>query len=123
MNRIYKIILGSILLSVIILNCTKPGPSTTFKPLIEKYVEFWNTGSFNEIETILHPDFELRTTPKFEAETGIAAFKESISKTRESYPDFHITIEEVVYGNNIAAGLWTIHATSKTGKKNECNGN
>jgi steroid delta-isomerase-like uncharacterized protein len=112
MTRIFKIIFSLLLLGIIFLNCTNPNPATTFKPLIEKYVEFWNTGDFAEIEKILHPDFELRMTPKFEAEKGIEAFKESISKWREAYPDFNIELHEIVYDKDSAAARWTITATN-----------
>jgi hypothetical protein len=66
------------------MNCTKPTPSIKFEPLIERYGDFWNTVNFEDIETVLHPGFELRITPKFEAERGIQAFKESITKWREA---------------------------------------
>jgi len=112
MSRTYKISFGVLILPIIILSCTSPGPSTTFKPIIDKYVNFWNSGDFDEIEAILHPDFELRMTPKFEAEKGIQTFKESISKYRETYPDFNIVLHEIVYDKNSAAARWTITATN-----------
>lgn len=63
--------MGQILLIIFIFSCTKPDPSNTYRPLIGKYIEYWNTGDFFEIETILHPEFELRMTPNFDAEKGI----------------------------------------------------
>lgn len=111
MNRIYKIVIGQ-LLFIILLNCNRPIPSTTFKPLIEKYVDFWNTGKFEGLERILHPDFELRMTPKFEAEKGIEAFKESVTKWRGAYPDFYIELHEIIYDKDCAAARWTITATN-----------
>ena len=59
----------------------------------------------------------MRMSPNFEAEKGIAAFKESVSKTRAAYPDFLITVEEGFYSGQAAAGRWTIHATGKNGQK------
>lgn len=97
--------------------CNKKDSAAVLSPKIDKLLDYWNTGNYEGIEDVLHPEFEMRMSPKYEPEKGIAAFKESVSKTRESYPDFHITIEEGLYGNNIAAGRWMIHATSKTGKK------
>jgi len=111
MSRIMKMVVCLFLLFFVIVSCTEPNQSIKYKPLIDKYVDYWNTGNFEGIETILHPDFELRSTPKFEAEKGIEAFKESISKTREAYPDFHIEIHEIVYGTNAAVARWTITAT------------
>lgn len=112
MKKIIKTITGLFLFLLIILNCTTSNPSTSYKTLVEKYVDIWNTGNFTEAETILHPDFELRMTPKFEAEKGIQAFKESVMKWREAYPDFHIELHEIVYDINAVAARWTITATN-----------
>ncbi len=118
----------SLLLLVSILmimnNCQRQDPSAEFKPLIDKYVGYWNTGNFEGIEDVLDPDFELRMTPKFEPELGIDTFKTSILKLREAYPDFKIVINEIIYDVDKAAALWTITATNTgpgrhppTGKK------
>lgn len=107
-----KILIGLIILPFIHMNCTKPYPPATFKPIIEKYVEYWNTGNFDNIEKVLHPDFELRMTPKFEAEIGISVFKKSVLKWREAYPDFHIELHEIIYDKDSAAARWTITATN-----------
>jgi len=93
------------------ISCQREDPSTKLKPLVDKYVEIWNTGNTEGIEEIIHPDFELRMTPKFEPEKGIEKFKESVKKWRTIYPDFHITIHEVVYDVDKAAARWTITAT------------
>lgn len=109
----YKITrLSSILLLALLFGCTQSNPKLKYGPLIEKYVEYWNTGNFNDIETILHPDFELRMTPKFEAEKGTEKFKENISKWRTAYPDFHIELHEIFYDKESAAARWTITATN-----------
>ncbi|MBN2399666.1 MAG: ester cyclase [Candidatus Aminicenantes bacterium] len=110
---------GLCLLAVAIIfsGCAKKDPAVKFAPQIEKLLAFWNSGDFTGIEDVLHEDFEMRMSPMFTAEKGIAAFKESVSKTRESYPDFLITVEEGFYSENAAAGRWTIRATGKNGQK------
>ena len=85
------------------------------KQLIGKYVKYWNTGNFEGIEDILHPEFELRMTPTYEAELGIEAFKDGIIKWRTAYPDFNIVENESFYSENKCAIRWTITATN-TGK-------
>ena len=80
--------------------------------LVEKYIEYWNTGKFDGIENILSENFELRMTPQFKPEKGIEAFKESVLYWRTAYPDFLITIDEIIYTNDAAAGRWTITATN-----------
>lgn len=122
MNKILKIVVYFFLLPLVILNCTEPNPSLKYRPLIEKYVDYWNTGNFEGIETVLHPDFELRSTPKYEAGKGIEAFKESIIKSRKSYPDFHIELHEIIYDTDAAAARWTITATNTSILKHPPNG-
>ena len=97
-------------------NCNKKDPATELSAKIDKLLEYWNTGNFEGIEDVLHPEFAMRMSPDFKPEKGIAVFKKSVSDTRESFPDFQVTLEEGAYGENIAAGRWTIHATSRTGK-------
>ena len=98
----------------LILNCHFNRGANLYKQknLIEKYVEYWNTGNFEEIDKILHHEFELRMTPKFEPEKGIDIFKEDVLKWRQAYPDFHIEIYEIINENNKAAVRWTIKATN-----------
>jgi predicted ester cyclase len=99
---------------ILILNChlNQESSFNKQKNLIEKYVEYWNTGHFEEIDKILHPEFELRMTPKFEPEKGIDIFKENVLKWRQAYPDFHIEIHEIINEYNKAAAKWTIKATN-----------
>jgi len=84
---------------------------------IDKYVEYWNTGQYDGIKDLLCEDFEVRMTPLFESEKGIDLFMENVTNVRKSYPDFHITGDEIIYSTNAVAVRWTIHATSKTRKE------
>jgi predicted ester cyclase len=106
------IVIFSLLAALFLTGCIKPDHSKKFSPMLEKYVEYWNTGEFLGIEEILHPDFEIRMTPEFKPEKGIENFKENIIKWRTAYPDFHIDIQELVFGSDKVAGLWTISATN-----------
>jgi hypothetical protein len=101
---------------VTILGCNQKDSSSELMSQIDKLLTFWNTGNFDGIENVLCEDFEIRISPLYEPEIGIAAFKESVLGTRESYPDFKITIDESFLSNDVGAGRWTIHATSKNGK-------
>ena len=79
---------------------------------MEKYLGYWNTGDFQGIEEILHPDFELRMTPEFEPERGIDTFKKIVTKWRTAYPDFRLDVNEWIFDSDKVAGLWTITATN-----------
>ncbi|MGB2957591.1 MAG: ester cyclase [Bacteroidota bacterium] len=92
--------------------CRRPDPAVELSPIVDRYVEIWNTGNLEGIEEILHPEFELRMTPKFEPEIGIEAFKESIARWRTAYPDFHIDLDEIFFAGDVGAVRWTITATN-----------
>ncbi len=109
-TRYYPIVF--VLLSVVIFcGCQKPDPSVTMQPIIDQYLKFWNTGDFENIENIMHEDFVLRTTPKYEAVEGLEAFKEYVQYFRTGYPDFTVVIDEVMYDEGRATMLWTVDAT------------
>ena len=101
---------------ITIMGCNQKNSSSELMSQVDKLLTYWNTGSFDGIENVLCEDFEIRMSPLYEPEKGISAFKESVLSTRESYPDFNITIDESFLSGNIGAGHWTIHATSKSGK-------
>ena len=107
-------------------NCYNQG---NYEIMIAQYLDYWNSGQFENIQNLLCEDFELRMTPKFESEAGIDAFMKSVSNWRTAYPDFHITINEILYSNYAATVRWTINATNSgqgshppTGKRIEVPG-
>ena len=114
MKNQVKVLAIILLLASMMSSCSREqkDTSTGFKLKIDKYVEYWNTGKFDDINDLLSEDFELRMTPQFEPEKGIDTFMENITNTRKAYPDFHITIDEIFYSNNAAAARWTITATN-----------
>ena len=119
MKNQFKLLAITCLLVSIITSCSneKKDTSTEFELKIDKYGGYWNTGQFDDIHNILSENFEIRATPQFEPEKGIDTFKETILNVRKSYPDFHITVNEIFYSANAAAARWTIQASSKTGKE------
>jgi len=109
--RLHALLIAVLLGTAILSGCRKPDPSVKLGPIVHKYIEIWNTGNLEGVEEILHPEFELRMTPEFEPEIGIEAFKESITKWRTVYPDFHIDLDEVFFTEDGGAARWTITAT------------
>ncbi|MDH3253064.1 MAG: ester cyclase [Ignavibacteria bacterium] len=110
-----------LLLSFTLAGCDS---AESHRVLLDRYVGIWNTGDFGNLQEVIHEEFELRMTPRFEAETGIDAFKEAVSAWRTAYPDFHVRVDEVVLSANAVAARWTITATNSgpgwhppTGKK------
>jgi len=107
-----KLKVVALLALTVMMGCSPPDNSKELQPLIEAYVEAWNTGNFDNLDRIADPDFELRMTPKFEPTKSLDSLKWAITYWRTAYPDFHITKDEVIYGKDAAAALWTITATN-----------
>lgn len=120
-----KIFLLCVTLSLLLPKCYSPTDyEVKWLPLFYEYVKYWNTGDFHNVEDILHPEFEIRMTPKYESEKGIYMFKEHVTKWRTAYPDFHLEVKEIFFTEKEAAGIWEITATNTgegshppTGKK------
>ena len=97
---------------IVFCGCNKKDLSADLKEKTDKYVEYWNTANFEGIENLLCDDFELIESPKFEAQKGIENFKQTVLAYHTSYPDFHLTVNEMIYDKNKIAGIWTITATN-----------
>jgi len=96
---------------------------------VQRYVDMWNTADFEGIETLLTEDFELHESPGFEPTGGIDNFRKTLLASHRSYPDFYLTVEEAIYGDDRVAVIWTIRATNTgtgprppTGKRVEVTG-
>ena len=107
------ILMGVVLLMLTVMGgCQLPRTPTDLKPLIDQYVEVWNTGDIDKLDAVVDPGFKLRMTPTFEAAVGIDSLKHTISYWRTAYPDFHITIDEEIYAEDAITARWTITATN-----------
>jgi len=102
----------AIALLILFGGCSQPDPSSELKPLIDAYVDAWNTGNFTSLHNVVSPDFELRMSPRFNPIKGIDSLKLTIAAWRTPYPDFTITINELVYSKEKVAVRWTIRATN-----------
>jgi steroid delta-isomerase-like uncharacterized protein len=97
---------------IVILGCNKKDTSGDLKKKIDTYVEYWNTANFRGIEDLLCEDFALIESPKFETNKGIDNFKQTVIAYKTAYPDFHLSVDEIVYDKDKIAGIWTITATN-----------
>ena len=119
-----KILIVISLVLFIVIGCQQKDASVKLKPMIDKYIEIWNTGNLDALDAIIDPKFEFRMTPKFKATIGIDSLKQVANYYRTAYPDFHIKIDEEFYSEDKAAIIWTITGTNTgpgifpaTGKK------
>jgi len=106
---------GSVILMMVVLVATgfsqKSDPSQQLKPIIEKYVEVWNSGNLKDLDAIVDPHFvrHANSQPVIE---GIDGLKKIISGFRTSYPDLKIVVNEEIYAENKSVGRWALTGTN-----------
>jgi hypothetical protein len=110
----------SVALLVLIFQLTTSCQKTDYKqqinPLLDKYLDAWNSGNFEELNAITSPEFELRMNPDFKPKTGQKLLKEEIANTRNAFPDFHLTVEKRFFvGDSAVVIQWNLMGTN-TGK-------
>jgi steroid delta-isomerase-like uncharacterized protein len=92
--------------------CQETGIPKDVKALMDKYIEYWNTGQFEGIENVLCEDYELLESPGYEPKKGIESFKQGIIDMRNAYPDCHLVIDETIYAKDKIALIWTWSGTN-----------
>jgi len=97
-------------------SCQKTNYEQQINPLLNKYLEAWNTGNFEELDAITSPEFELRMNPEFKPKTGQKLLKEEITNTRNAFPDFRLAVEKRFFvGDSAVVIQWSLTGTN-TGK-------
>ena len=106
---------GSTFLLMVVLVATgfsqKPDASQQLKPLIDKYVEIWNTGNVKDLDGILDAHF-VRHANDAPAVEGAEGMKKLISGLRTGYPDFKVVLAEEIFTENKSVGRWSLTATN-----------
>lgn len=68
--------------------------------------EAWNKGNLNALEELHSPDYIEHHAP-FPDVDGLDAFKQMVIGARTTYPDFHITIHELIREGDKLAARWS----------------
>lgn len=89
----------------------KPDASKELKPLVDKFVEVWNNGNYDELDALLDPGF-VRSVNQIPDVEGVDGMKKVMSGFRTAFPDLKITIVNEVYAENSAAVRWTFSGTN-----------
>jgi len=85
----------------------KPDPSKEMKPIIDKYVDVWNTGDLEELDSIIDSAF-VRTANTQPVVNGLDGIKKVITGLRTAYPDLKITVDNLIYSEDGWAGRWVL---------------
>jgi len=82
------------------------------KTLIERELEIWNEGNLALVDELFAPDFVLQPVDISEDIVGIDAFKELVTGRRTMYPDFNVTVEEIIVKDDKIVARWTVTGTN-----------
>jgi len=84
--------------------------SVTLKPLVDKYVEVWNTGKVDELDAVISPDF-IRHAQSTSAES-LDKIKEIITGVRTAFPDLYLVLTDEIFSENRFAAHFSFTATN-----------
>lgn len=113
MKKMFLILLMLIVL-LLILSCVKQNYSEKINPLLDKYIEAWNTGNLSLLTNVVDPAFKLRKMPDFKTVRGITNLENYIKSTRTVVPDFSIKENEKLFISDTAVVVtWTVKGTYK----------
>ena len=92
----------------------------------------WNKGNLEALDELHADGYVEHMIPLAPDVVGLDAFRQLVAHTRTAYPDFHITIHELIADDDRMAARWTwtgthfaqtpIHALPPTGKQVTING-
>ena len=81
------------------------------KPVVEAYVQVWNTGNLGALDGICVPQV-VRYERTTDMSKGLDSLKGVIAFVRRMYPDLKVTIEEEFFVPNHAVVRWSITGTA-----------
>ncbi len=78
------------------------------KAIVRRYIEMWNTGDVALADDVLAPGYVDYAHPEV---TGPESVKQTVRQVRAAFPDFHITIEQMLSEGDLVALRGTIRRT------------
>ena len=76
---------------------------TKFQRIVD---DAWNKGNLDALDELHTADY-IEHHPPFPDVEGLAAFKQMVAGTRKTYPDFHLTIHELILEGDKLAVRWS----------------
>ncbi len=86
--------------------------------LVERDLEIWNEGNLALADELIAPDYVQHAADISEDIVGIDAFKEQITNLRTNYPDYNVTVEELIVEDDKFVCSWIATGTN-TGTTND----
>jgi predicted ester cyclase len=111
-NKVFLLNLSALIITLVfIIGCQQQKDHTTeLKPLVDKYVEVWNTGNVDELDDVMNINF-VRHAESTSAE-GLDNLKKLITGSRTSFPDLHLVLIDEIFSDNRFAARFSFTATN-----------
>lgn len=108
-----KIVAAILIISagVLFSGCKSNKMSFAMQAAFEKYIGYWNTAQFEDIDKYVSRDYKMMESPGYEPRQGLDFFRKYIENTRVTYPDFKLTVNEVIFDAGRIAYIWTVTGT------------
>jgi predicted ester cyclase len=84
--------------------------SKEIDPIVDKYVEVWNTGNVDELDAVIDTNF-VRHAESTSTE-GLDNLKKLITGTRTAFPDLDLVLNDKIYSENRFAAHFSFTATN-----------
>ena len=85
--------------------------SKELKPLVDKYLQAWQTGNVDELDAIFHPNF-VRHSDKSSSANNLEELKKVLKEFKDNFPDAKLISEEEIFTENKFSGRWSFSGTS-----------
>jgi predicted ester cyclase len=107
----HSFIILLVIFLVCLAGCHRDDPAADLSPLLNGYMNLWNTGEVGTLGAIVDSQFVLHMSPDFRPIVGLDSLQAVILETRRVYPDFSVRPDEVMFTQDAAAVRWTATAT------------
>ncbi|MBT4484299.1 MAG: SnoaL-like domain-containing protein [Candidatus Latescibacteria bacterium] len=111
-KQILSLAISVIAVAVLVMGCGQQQAETEKQKEIARLVtdEAWNKGITDVLDEHYSADYVYHIPP-FPDVVGIEAYKKRIADYRSTYPDLHLTIDELIILNNKSVIRWTMQGT------------
>jgi len=82
------------------------------KAMVHRVEELWNTGDLTAADDIFAVDF-VNHDPSSPDVRDLETYKDFITRIRTAFPDFHVTVEDLLSEGDKVAARWTATGTHK----------
>lgn len=97
----------TVILSILFLaGCMQRDTSAEWDRILDVYVEAWNTGNLELLDGIIDAQF-VRTVGSTISSDNIDSLKIVMASIRETYPDFHVTVNARIQTGDLSASQWS----------------